>query len=67
MFTQNHKIDDEGLEQRLKTIAGQPMTKQEVREQRISFVYGQLPHRLGLTKEYVEKRIDEMEGRDDPT
>ena len=42
MCTQNHKIDDEGLERRLKTIAGQPMTKQEVREQRISFVYGQL-------------------------
>ena len=47
MFTQNHKIDDEGLEHRLKTIAGQPMTKREVRKQRISFVYGQLLYVLG--------------------
>lgn len=47
MFTQKHKIDDEGLEHRPKTIAGQSMTKQEVREQRISFVYGQLLYVLG--------------------
>ncbi len=55
------KIDEE-LEQRLRKAAATPMTKEEVRRQRISFVYGNLPQSSTLTREEVEKLLDAREG-----
>lgn len=55
------KIDEE-LEQRLRKAAATPMTKAEVRRQRISFVYGNLPQSSTLTREEVEKLLDAREG-----
>lgn len=55
------KIDEE-LEQRFRRAATTPMTKEEVRRQRISFVYGNLPQSSTLTREEVEKLLDAREG-----
>lgn len=55
------KIDEE-LERRLRKAAATPMTKEEVRRQRISFVYGNLPQSSPLTREEVEKLLDAREG-----
>lgn len=62
MFPQDKKIDDKGLGEKLKKVAGQPMSKDEMLKQRISFVYGQLPVKHNFTREEVEKRIRERQG-----
>ena len=62
MLPRGHKRNDKGLGEKLKRAAGKPMSKDEVLEQRISFVYGQLQAGHGLTREQVEKRIRERQG-----
>ncbi|MCY3728584.1 MAG: hypothetical protein OXF97_06270 [Nitrospira sp.] len=46
----------------MKRAASKPMTKEEVRKQRLSFVYGQLPSSSTLTREEVAKLLDAREG-----
>lgn len=57
---------DPQLEEQLKAAvaAGRNMTKAEVREQRISFVYGQLPATSTMTRDQVATLLDKMGGRD---
>ena len=54
---------DKNLKRRLKLAAGKPMTKEEVRRQRISFVYGNLPSSSTMTREEVEKIVDKYDGQ----
>lgn len=54
---------DKTLEQKLKRVAGKPMTKEEVRRQRVSFVYGNWPIRDSITREEVEKMLDRYDGQ----
>lgn len=58
----NGRERDEALETRMKRAASKPMTKEEVRKQRLSFVYGQLPSSSTLTREEVAKLLDAREG-----
>lgn len=53
---------DEELEEKMRQSAKSKMTKAEVRAQRISWVYGNLPRACGLTIEDVAKILDEQEG-----
>lgn len=53
---------DEELEEKLRQSAKGKLTKEEVRAQRISWVYGNLPIACGLTIEDVTKLIDEHDG-----
>jgi hypothetical protein len=46
----------------IEQVRGYKMTAQERREQRVSFVYGMLPHRSTQTKDDVRKFLDEWEG-----
>ncbi len=57
---------DRGLLERLTQAAKRGVSADERRQQRLSFVYGNLPKGSDLTKLEVEKalqRLDEMEGR----
>lgn len=56
------KKKDKAMEARMKRAASKPMTKEEVRRQRLSFVYGQLPSSSTLTREEVAKLLDAREG-----
>lgn len=58
----NGQKRDKALEARMKRAASKPMTKEEVRKQRLSFVYGQLPSSSTLTREEVAKLLDAREG-----
>lgn len=49
--------DEEAALERLKQAAGRPMTKNELLEQRISWVYGNLPSNSTITREEVANRI----------
>lgn len=53
------------LKEQLKKAVkdGRRMTKAEIREQRISFVYGQLPGRSTMTREEVAGLIDKTDGQ----
>ena len=55
---QNYAPDKE-LEEKLKRAAKVRMTKEQSRAQKISYVFGNLPVRLRLTREEVEKIVDE--------
>lgn len=48
------------LEEKLKRAAEQPMTKDEKREQKISWVYGQMNGEM--SREEITKIINEKEG-----
>ncbi len=61
MIPKGQKVD-EALEARMKKAATTRMTKEEVRRQRVSFVYGQLPVSNTLTREEVAKLLDSREG-----
>ena len=61
MIPKGQKMD-KALEARMKRAAGKPMTKEEVRKQRLSFVYGQLPSSSTLTREEVAQLLDAREG-----
>ncbi len=60
MFPGGKQIDDKGLGKKLKKASSRPMTKAERTEQRISFVYGQIAHKDGRTKEEIEKSLREQ-------
>ena len=51
------------LERRLKKAASKPMTKEEIRRQRISFVYGNMPSRIGITRDQVAELLDKHDGQ----
>ena len=53
---------DSGLIKRLQESAGKPITKKELAEQRVSFVYGNLPGKSTITRDRVEKRLKKNEG-----
>lgn len=50
------------LIKRLKESTKRPITKEELAEQRVSFVYGNLPGKSTITRERVAKRIKNNEG-----
>lgn len=52
--------DDRSLDALLRAAAGRKMTPAEVREQRVSFVYGQMGGRV--TKDWVRDRLRESMG-----
>ena len=53
---------DESLIKRLKESASRPITKKELAEQRVSFVYGNLPKDSTITRDRVAKKIKMNEG-----
>jgi len=55
------RTDPELLELVRKT-AGRKLTAAERREQRISFVFGQVGRKSGLTLEEIRRMIEEREG-----
>ena len=57
----NLKTDDR-LIRRLEESARQPVTKEELAHQRISFVYGNLPKSSTVTRERVAEKIKMNEG-----
>ena len=52
----------EELQSRMKAAAGRPMTAEQIREQKISFVMGTLGSSSKMTREEVTKIIDQMDG-----
>lgn len=57
---------DEGLLGRLNAAARRGVSVEERRQQRLSFVYGNLPKGSSMSKMQVEKaleRLDALEGR----
>lgn len=53
---------DEELEAKMKKMAKMKLTKEEIRAQTISWVYGNLPVDSELTIEDVTKFLEEHEG-----
>lgn len=53
---------DVDLLKRLKESAKKPITKEELEQQRISFVFGNLPSDSTITREKVAKKIRMNEG-----
>ena len=53
------------LEEKMKRAGRSKMTKAEVRAQRISWVYGNLPKNSPLTREDVARIVDERDGVDE--
>ena len=46
----------------LREDAKKPMTKDEIRAQRISFAMGMLPRKSTISREYIEKMHDSIYG-----
>lgn len=53
---------DSKLLERLRKAAGKPITREELEQQRVSFVYGNLPKDSTITREKVAERIRGNEG-----
>ena len=53
---------DEELEKLLAKHAGKPLTKKEIRAQRVSWVMGMLPHDSTMTREQVEELLSQRYG-----
>ncbi|HEX5775279.1 MAG TPA: hypothetical protein VFX95_01230 [Caulobacteraceae bacterium] len=53
---------DPYLIKRLELAAKHEMTAEEIRRQRVSFVYGNLPHEHRMTKHQVAEAIARLEG-----
>ena len=53
---------DQRLIDRLERAARHSMTADEIRQQRVSFVYGNLPHDSTMTKSQVERALARLEG-----
>lgn len=60
-MTNELKTDDKLLK-RLSKAASEPVTKDEIAKQRVSFVYGNLPTNSTITRERVAKKIKMNEG-----
>lgn len=55
--------DDQRLEkinEQLRQSAGKPLTREQRRRQMISWVYGQLPARMGISLEQVEEHFKDI-------
>ena len=57
---------DTDIQQALRKAAGQKMTQQQVREQRISFVMGTVDKSNNMTRAEVEKLLSSLEGLSSP-
>jgi len=53
---------DAELLERLRQAARKEMTPDEIRRQRLSFVYGNLPNGNTMTRNEVEVTLDRLEG-----
>ena len=53
---------DPKLLEKLKAVAGKPLSMVEIRAQRVSFILGGMPEDAHVTREDVEKVLDQMEG-----
>lgn len=53
---------DPSLLARLAVAAKHEMTAEEIRRQRVSFVYGNLPHNSPMTRQQVASAIARHEG-----
>jgi len=58
----NLPITDSRLIERLRLAAQHKMTADEVRRQRVSFVYGNLPENSTLTRDQVASALDRLDG-----
>ena len=56
---------DAGVIRRLHKSASKPVTKDELARQRVSFVYGNLPNKSGITRDRVAERIKANEGAEE--
>ena len=60
----NSRLKDDPNHQRLlakmKESDGKPMSREQRRKQMISWVYGQLPARLGISMEEVEEHLKDF-------
>ena len=54
--------EEEAAIERLKRAAGRRMTREEILEQRISWVYGNLPRRMKITRDEVERLVRARQG-----
>jgi hypothetical protein len=53
---------DPKLIKRLQESASEPITKEELARQRVSFVYGNLPNDSTITRDRVAEKIKSNEG-----
>jgi hypothetical protein len=58
----NEPKTDHALLERLRQAATRQVSGHELREQRVSFVYGNLPKGVTMTRDQVRKRLDQMDG-----
>ncbi|UDF03777.1 hypothetical protein [Asticcacaulis sp. AND118] len=56
-------VDDAALLKRLQAAAKVEMTPEEIRNQRVSFVFGNLPKNHPFTKHQVEQALERMDGK----
>ena len=54
---------DPELIERLRKAASREMTADEIHAQKVSWVYGQLPHDSEITKDQVDIIIRNMDGK----
>lgn len=59
---QHEPKTDQQLLERLHMAAKQPMSNEELRKQRVSFVYGNLPADSSMTRHQVMATLDRLEG-----
>ena len=60
-MTDTQRIDDD-FDALLKEAAERPVTREERREQRISWAIGMLPSNVKMTREEIERLVDEKYG-----
>jgi hypothetical protein len=58
----NEPKTDSALLERLRQAATREISGKELREQRVSFVYGNLPKGITMTREQVRKRLEQKDG-----
>ena len=54
---------ENGFDKKLKSLAKETLTKEEVKAQRISYVYGNQPKNSRLSKKDVTKIINKYDGQ----
>ncbi len=55
-------VTDSQLLKRLEAAAKHVMTAEEIRRQRVSFVYGNMPHDAAMTRHQVQEVLARLEG-----
>lgn len=53
---------EEGLLSRLEKAARVPLDRQQIEEQRVSFIYGNLRHKSTLTHAQIRTSLDKIKG-----